>query len=80
MFQNRRSVVLLFAIKDILDPVCKLALKLQHRNAALCDVPDCLKTVQKQLDEIIVGKDDVTCAKDFTKDCGFALLQFKNEQ
>ena len=43
MFQDRRSVVLLFAIKDILDPVCKLALKLQHQNAALCDVPDCLK-------------------------------------
>ena len=66
-FQDRRSVVLLFAIKDTLDPVCKLALRLQHRNAALCDVPDCLETVQKRLDEIVVGKEYVKCAKDLQR-------------
>ena len=51
-FQDRKSVILLFAVKDILDPVFKLALKLQHYNAALCDVPDLLKTVIGRLNEI----------------------------
>ena len=44
-FQDGKSAILLFAVKDILDPVYKLALQLNHHNAALCDVPDLLKTV-----------------------------------
>ena len=31
--QDRISIVLLFAIKYVLDPFCKLALKLQHQTA-----------------------------------------------
>ena len=42
-FQDHKSVILLLEVKDILDPVCKLALQLQHYNAALWDVPDFLK-------------------------------------
>ena len=46
IFQDRKSIVLLFAIKDILDPVCRLALQLQHYNSSLCDIPDYLQTVE----------------------------------
>ena len=48
-FQDRKSVILQFSVKDILDTVCKLALQVQHYNAALCDVPDLLKTVIGQM-------------------------------
>ena len=33
-FQDHKSILLLFAIEDILNPVCKLALKLQHESGA----------------------------------------------
>ena len=36
--------------------------------------PIASKQYRKLLDEMIVGKEYVRCAKDFTKDCGFTLL------
>ena len=56
-FQDRKSIVLLFAVKDILNPVCKLALKLQHESGALCDIPDLLATVQHRFTEITDDKE-----------------------
>ena len=73
-FQDRKSIVLLFAIKDVLNPVCKLALKLQHENGALCDVPDLLATVQNRFSEITEDKEYLEDAAKFTRESGFSLL------
>ena len=73
-FQDRRAIILLFAVKEILNPVCRLALKLQHQNAALCDIPDSLESVYSHLAELSDHKEYVQSAADFFTDCGFALL------
>lgn len=72
--QDRKSIVLLFAIKDILDPVCRLALKLQHFNSALCDIPDSLKTVQSRLDEISSHKEYLAGATEFITKCEIPIM------
>lgn len=73
-FQDRESIILLFAVKDILDPVCRFSLKLQHYNAALCDVPDLLDTVTSRLNEISTDKDYMKSATDFIQECEFPIL------
>ena len=73
-FQDRKSIVLLFAIKDILDPVCKLSLQLQHYNSALCDIPDYVRTVENRLDEICSQKEYITIATKFIAECEIPIL------
>ena len=73
-FQDRKSIVLLFAVKDILNPVCKLALKLQHESGALCDIPDLLATVQHRFTEITEDKEYLEDAEKYIRESGFALL------
>ena len=73
-FQDRKSIVLFFAVRDILSPVCKLALKLQNENGALCDVPDLLATFQNRLSEITEYKEYLEDAEKYTRECSFALL------
>ena len=55
-FQDKRSMILLFAIKDILEPICRLSAKLQNANATLHDFPDLLEAAQAQLEEIKAKK------------------------
>jgi len=38
-FHDRKSILLLFAVNEV-------ALKLQHENGALCDIPDLIATVK----------------------------------
>ena len=73
-FQDRKSVILLFAVKDILDPVCKFALQLQHYNAALCDVPDLLKTVIYRLNKISSQKEYSASAENFIQERTYPIL------
>ena len=73
-FQDRKSVILLFAVKDILDLVCKLAFQLQHYNAALCDVSDLLKTVIGQLNEISSQNEYSASATNFIQERTFHIL------
>ena len=51
--EDCKLILFLFAVKEILNPVCKLALKLQHENGALCDIPDLIVKVKNQFNEII---------------------------
>ena len=73
-FQDRKSIVLLFAVKEILDPLCLLALKLQHKNGALSDIPDLLQTVHNRLDEILVGKEYLSDAAKYMRECDLSLM------
>ena len=73
-FQDRKMIVLLFAVKEVLNPVCKLALKLQHENGALCDIPDLLATVQSRFKEITESKEYLEDAAKYIRESGFALL------
>ena len=72
--QDRKSVILLFAVKDILDPVCKLALQLQHYNAVLCDFPDLLKTVIGRLNEISSQKEYSASATNLIQERTFPIF------
>ena len=54
-------------MREILNPVCRLALKLQHQNAELCDIPDSLESLYGRLAGYIQR------AADFFTDCGFTL-------
>ena len=67
--------MLLFAVKDILNPVCKLALKLQHESGAVCDIPDLLATVQHRFTE---DKEYLEDAEKYIRESGFALLDSSN--
>ena len=64
-------MILLYALKDILAPICKLLSKLQYKHASLCDFPDYLQTALKQLDDIVTRKEYIASANDFFKECGF---------
>ena len=56
-----------------MDPVCKLALQLQHYNAALCDVPDLL-TVIGRLNEISSQKEYCASVTNFIQERTFPIL------
>ena len=56
-----------------MDPVCKLALQLQHYNAALCDVPDLL-TVIDRLNEISSQKEYCASVTNFIQERTFPIL------
>lgn len=73
-FQDRKSIILLFGVKEILDPLCKLSLKLQHQNGALSDIPDLLETVHSRLNEILVGKEYLSDAAEYIRECDFSLM------
>ena len=79
-FQNQESIFLLFAVKDILEPVCRFSLKLQHYNAALCDVPDLLETVISRLNEISTKNDYMKSATDFIQNVNFLYWIVPNIQ
>ena len=73
-FRDRKSVILLFAVKNILDPVYKLALQLQPYNAALGDFPDLLKRVIGWLNEISSQKEYSACATNLILELIFPIL------
>ena len=73
-FQDRKSILLLFAVKEVLNPVCKLAPKLQHENGALCDIPDSIATVKNRFSEIIEDKEYLEDAAKYIQEFGFAVL------
>ena len=54
--------------------MCKLALQLQHYNAALCDVPDLLMTVIGRLNEISSQKEYSASATNFIQARTFPIL------
>ena len=57
-----------------MDPVCKLALKFQHYNAALCDIPDLPKKVIGRLNEISSQKEYSASATNFIQERTFPIL------
>ena len=75
-FQDSTSIVLLFAVKNILTPVPinTLSLKLQNENAALCDFSDFLEATMYHFEEIISKKEYISLASDFEKESGIPLL------
>ena len=73
-FQDRKSILLLFAVKEVLNPVCKLAPKLQHENGALCDIPDSIATDKNRFSEIIEDKEYLEDAAKYIQEFGFAVL------
>lgn len=83
MFQDKKSMILLFAVKDILEPICRLSAKLQNANATLHDFPDLLEAAQARLEEIKAKKEYLTTAAEFITDSGMAILessQMSNDQ
>lgn len=61
-------------MNDILNPVCKLAPKLQHENSALCDIPDLLAMVKNRFREITKDKQYLKDAAECVRDCSIALM------
>ena len=81
-FQDKQSVTLLFGIKDILEPICRLSAKLQNQST-LYDFPDLLEAALAQLQKVKTKQEYLTAASEFFTDSGMLFLdnsQMSNDQ